>query len=312
MTDKSLTAEKPRSLLTKVADRYGVEPDKMMTTLKATAFKGNVSNEQMMALLIVADQYGLNPWTKEIYAFPDKGGIVPVVGVDGWARIINSHPQFDGMAFEQDSESCTCTIYRKDRNHPVSVTEYMSECRRNTAPWASHPRRMLRHKAMIQCGRVAFGFAGIYDPDEADRMVVESRRSTKRTSLKDIVDAEEAEFTDETPVSTEYEARATVLVDYDAPQPASEPEPSVEAEHVPDRPSEETAPESPPAKPEPAVAKRPQTVEVVSALSKCSNIAHLEALMTTAEKRYAAAGADVPRPVTAAYETRMKQLEQSK
>jgi hypothetical protein len=51
----------------------------------------------MMALLIVADQYGLNPWTKEIYAFPDKSnGIVPVVGVDGWARIINTHEQFDG------------------------------------------------------------------------------------------------------------------------------------------------------------------------------------------------------------------------
>ncbi|WP_032251724.1 recombinase RecT, partial [Escherichia coli] len=44
---------------------------------------------QFIALLIVANQYGLNPWTKEIYAFPDKqNGIVPVVGVDGWSRII--------------------------------------------------------------------------------------------------------------------------------------------------------------------------------------------------------------------------------
>lgn len=29
---------------------------------------------------------------------------------------------------------------------------------------------MLRHKALIQCARVAFGFSGIYDEDEARRI----------------------------------------------------------------------------------------------------------------------------------------------
>ena len=145
----------------------------LITTLKATAFKGQVSDAQMTALLIVANQYRLNPWTKEIYAFPDKNnGIVPVVGVDGWARIINSHQQFDGMEFEQNNESCTCIMYRKDRSRPVKVTEFMSECKRSgVGPWPSHPRRMLRHKAMIQCARLAFGFGGIFDQDEAERII---------------------------------------------------------------------------------------------------------------------------------------------
>lgn len=145
----------------------------LIDTLKATAFKGQVSDAQMAALLIVAQQYGLSPWTKEIYAFPDKNnGIVPVVGVDGWARIINSHPQFDGIDFEQSEESCTCVIYRKDRSRPVRVTEFMAECKRDVpGPWKSHPRRMLRHKAMIQCARLAFGYGGIYDQDEAERIV---------------------------------------------------------------------------------------------------------------------------------------------
>jgi|LSQX01.2.fsa_nt_gb phage recombination protein Bet len=162
---------KRTNLSQRMADRFGVDPAEMMQTLKATAFKGNVSDAQMQALLIVADQYGLNPWTKEIYAFPDKGGIVPVVGVDGWARIINDNSQFDGMDFEQDDESCTCIIYRKDRKHPIKVTEWMGECKRGTQPWQSHPKRMLRHKAMIQCARLAFGFSGIYDEDEAQRIV---------------------------------------------------------------------------------------------------------------------------------------------
>lgn len=147
------------------------DPQELVQTLKATAFKGNATDAQFNALMIVSTQYGLNPFTKEIYAFPDKNnGITPVVGVDGWARIINSHPQFDGMEFASDSESCTCKIYRKDRNHPTTVTEYLEECKRNTQPWDSHPRRMLRHKAMIQAARLAFGFGGIYDEDEAQRI----------------------------------------------------------------------------------------------------------------------------------------------
>lgn len=162
--------------------------DGLLPVLKATAFKGQVTDAQMTALLVVANQYGLNPWTKEIYAFPDKNnGIVPVVGVDGWSRIINSHPQFDGMDFEQDLESCTCIIHRKDRGHPVRVTEWMEECKRNAGPWLSHPKRMLRHKAMIQAARLAFGFTGIFDEDEAKRVA-------EATSVKS-VDPETGEIT---------------------------------------------------------------------------------------------------------------------
>lgn len=167
------------SVLVRLGTRFGIEPDKMMATLKATAFKGDVSDAQMAALCVVADQYGLNPWTKEIYAFPDKNnGIVPVVGVDGWSRIINTSPQFDGMDFEEGPldgkkipEWIECSIFRKDRSHPIKVKEYFAEVYRDMGPWKSHPRRMLRHKAMIQCARLAFGFVGIFDEDEAERII---------------------------------------------------------------------------------------------------------------------------------------------
>lgn len=180
----AVTEHKPISLVGKIAAKFGVEPEKMLATLKATAFKvpadkPAVTNEQMMALLIVSDQYGLNPFTKEIFAFPDKGGIVPVVSVDGWIRIINEHHAFDGMEFV-DSETVNangvpdwteCIIYRKDRSHPIKIRERYSEVRRDTQPWKSHPARMLRHKTLIQCARVAFGFAGIYDEDEGVRIL---------------------------------------------------------------------------------------------------------------------------------------------
>ncbi|PPA77675.1 phage recombination protein Bet [Achromobacter spanius] len=162
------------SLATKLAERFGMDANpEIIDVLKKTAFKGDVSDAQMGALLVVANQYGLNPWVKEIYAFPDKGSIVPVVGVDGWARIVNDHPQFNGAEFvmAEDGSAVTCIIHRKDRDHPTRVTEYLAECERGTQPWKSHPRRMLRHKAFMQCGRLAFGFTGIYDRDEAEAIV---------------------------------------------------------------------------------------------------------------------------------------------
>ena len=104
------------TLTTKLATQFNMgDGADLAATLKQTCFKSGtqVTDAQMTALLVVASQYGLNPFTKEIFAFPDKGGIVPVVGVDGWARIINSHPQYDGVDFEQDADSCTCIIHRK-------------------------------------------------------------------------------------------------------------------------------------------------------------------------------------------------------
>lgn len=157
------------TLTSKLAVRFGMQNDaELVSTLKQTAFKTSeqVSDAQLTALLIIANEYGLNPWTKEIYAYPDKyKGIVPVVGVDGWIRIVNEHPQFDGVEFATSPDEVTCTIFRKDRSRPTVITEYLEECRRPTDPWKSMPRRMLRHKALMQCARVAFGFA-LYDDEE--------------------------------------------------------------------------------------------------------------------------------------------------
>ncbi len=130
----TVTSLAERSVVVRMAERYGIDAGKMMTTLKATAFKGEVSNEQMMALLVVAEQHGLNPWTKEIYAFPSRQGIVPMVSIDGWIRIINSRPELASIEFEYaaDNEWVACVIARKDREKPVVIREYLRECKRDT------------------------------------------------------------------------------------------------------------------------------------------------------------------------------------
>jgi phage recombination protein Bet len=173
-------ADAPKSLIARFAGRMGVDAEKMLATLRATAFRTGkndaaVSNEEMLALLVVADQYKLNPFLKEIYAFRDsKGGIMPIIGVDGWVKLIQRHPQFQGIEFKyaDEGEWVEATITRGDRRVPFTVREYLTECQRDTGPWKSHPQRMLRHRAMIQCARIAFGFAGVYHDDEVEPLAL--------------------------------------------------------------------------------------------------------------------------------------------
>lgn len=165
--------EPRKSVIATLADNYGMEAAAFEATLRGTVFPSNGTREEFAAFVLVAKEYRLNPLLREIYAFPKKGGgIVPIVGIDGWLNLINGHPQFDGMEFDQHDDekgalvAVTCRIYRKDRSHPTVVTEYLDECIRGTEPWKMK-RRMLRHKAAMQGARYAFGFSGIYDEDEA-------------------------------------------------------------------------------------------------------------------------------------------------
>lgn len=224
------------SLVREFAKRWHIEPGKVIHILTKTAFRqrGNqmVTNEQMAALMIVADQYGLNPFTGEIKAYPDKsGGIVPFVGIDGWSKMINRHEHYDGVRFtpvgelEESAEHAACwlgiecAIYRKDHQHPTVVTEWLDECYKPPTvrddgstyrgPWQTHTKRMLRHKALIQCARVALGFVGVYDEDEADRIIDAESIAVPEESGAEIV----MQAIDPTPVDAVQAEAVPVLTD---------------------------------------------------------------------------------------------------
>ena len=174
MTDNQLAPQQPASILATVATKYGLAAKNLYDTLADTIFpsKKSATPEQVQSLLIVANQYDLNPFTKEIYAFPGKGGM--------------------DIEFDDDDsgtpKSCTCTIHRKDRGHPTRITEYYAENRRTTDPWKTNPHRMLRHRAVIQGIRTAFSFSGIYEPDEAEG-VIEAQAIVRSAGVVDAVSA---------------------------------------------------------------------------------------------------------------------------
>jgi phage recombination protein Bet len=164
------------SLIATMAERYSMEPVQFAKTVRKTVMPSQHTDEEFAAFMMVAYEYGLNPITREIFAYPKKGGgINPVVSIDGWVHLVNSHPQCDGFEFAylenpdrgKPPVAVTCTVWRKDRHHPIVITEYYAECVRATEPWNTMPRRMLRHKAMKEAARYAFGYSGITDEDEA-------------------------------------------------------------------------------------------------------------------------------------------------
>ena len=245
---KKVQAEAPqhKSLIVEMAAKFHVEPAKFMDTLKSTAFKQKpgeeVTDQQMMMLLVVANEYNLNPFLKQIYAFPDKHkGIVPIVGVDGYIRIVNEHPQADGWEFRLSEnhvdldefaqgipEWMECIMHRKDRDHPTVARVYASESYRTPfttksghvmkGPWQQYTRLMLENRAFIRAARFAFGFTGIYSEDDAERM-----------QTREYIDAEVVEIApDEAPVTADQaqdqfteDAAEAMAATHDAPDLAS-------------------------------------------------------------------------------------------
>lgn len=179
---------KGKLLVDVFSQRYGIQSDMMLSTLRGTAFKVKASepqatNEELAALLAVAYEYHLNPFIREIYCYRAKSGaLVPIVGFDGWIRLVQRQPNFDGEEFTSGYDESPdkhgaargffyeCKMFRTDRGRPTIVREYHNENWRDTDPWNQMPNRMTRMRSYIQCARVCFGFGGIYDEDEGERI----------------------------------------------------------------------------------------------------------------------------------------------
>lgn len=274
-----VSAQQKKSLLVAMASKYDMEPARFKQTVMATCFDAKGTEDELIAFLIVAHRYGLCPFRREIYAFPKKGGgIQPVVSVDGWSSIMNRHPEMDGIEFEYEHDekgklvAITSIIYRKDRSRPCKVTEWLDECRRNTEPWNTWTRRMLRHKALIQGARVAFSISGIMDEEEAQEMVrrgkLEKPANYEMANVIDVKPEGRASLTNELMGSTEPVA---------TPEPHYEPELEYAAEQEPQKRQARTRKKS---QPDPVEDKGP-LADVLAAIEEAQTEADVREIITS-------------------------------
>jgi phage recombination protein Bet len=145
----------------------------MLATLRNTVAPG-LTDPEFLLFAEMCRATGLNPATKEIWAIKAGGRLQLMTGINGFLKIANSHPQFDGMEveFERDDKgaliAATAKVYRKDRRFPSIATAYMAEYGKATPIWKQMPSIMLSKCAKGLAIREAFinELGGLYTQEE--------------------------------------------------------------------------------------------------------------------------------------------------
>ena len=123
----------------------------------------DVPAKTILSLLRMMQNLHLDPLCDEIgFTQYDDGQWQVFITIEGCSKLLNQHPQFNGLVFNQADtlidgvpEWIECTIHRKDRTLPTTVREYLTEVRGENPIWQKMPRRMMRHRALQQCVRLA-------------------------------------------------------------------------------------------------------------------------------------------------------------
>jgi hypothetical protein len=105
----------------------------------------------------------LDPLNEEIgFTQYEDGHWQVFITMEGYSKLLNHNSQFNGLVFTQSDafidgvrKWIECAIYRRDRILPITVREYFIEVREENTIWQKIPRRMLRHRALQQCVRLA-------------------------------------------------------------------------------------------------------------------------------------------------------------
>lgn len=121
----------------------------------------------LIPILLTSQRLRLNPLLGQItWELNEKNYWEVFIPVDGWITMIHREPSFQGITFNESNQTengipiwMECSIYRSDLIHPITVREYFIELKTEHPMWAKMPRRMLRHKTLQQCVRLAFGIS---------------------------------------------------------------------------------------------------------------------------------------------------------
>jgi len=145
-----------------VTEENKVTQKLLMDYLKQT--NSNLQPNEMNQFVAIATTFNLNPWKREVYAIAYGQGnnrkLSIIVGYEVYLRRAEEFPQYDGYETKFNGTgadmSCTCIVYRKDRNHPIGSTVFLREYSQNNQMWNTKPHVMLEKVAIATAMRRAF------------------------------------------------------------------------------------------------------------------------------------------------------------
>lgn len=182
---RNRSQEMPISDIEKLGGEISTNLGILRTELYDWAKETSLPEDVLKIILNIAKRFKLNPLIGQIaWELNKDGGYEVYIPIDGWIAMMHQQASFEGLLFDQATETengvpiwMECTIYRSNLKHPITVREYYTELKTDHSSWQAIPRRVLRHKTLQQCIRLAFGINYLIDKMDRYQNNIEQRNS---------------------------------------------------------------------------------------------------------------------------------------
>ena len=201
---------KVQSIRNTAAQFLGVPPERVCDLLRNVwrTSKGQpeLTDAEMFAGMSMIARFGLDPIAREVYVTRTSKGLVTIIGIDGWIKVLNRTEGYDG--FEQSEEwdeagnlKCVETrIYTKERSRPTTYRGYAKEYTRMAGVVAQNmPWHMLRLFSLRHAARLFTPIGGSVVTEEEARWMdayaaTPEEDRTRKNVLRDRVKTAASEF----------------------------------------------------------------------------------------------------------------------
>ena len=194
-----------------------VSYNKEQVQLIKDMYAKQATNEELSLLMYMSNKYGLDILTKQIWCIKFGSAAAQIyAGRDGFLEVGHRSGKFNGIetkvtrieepiyieystwenkvrvkkTFSSEYQFvATCTVFRTDMEHPITVEVYEEEYSTGQSLWQTKRRTMIGKVAESQALRKAFSISGIYAEEEMYQDKTEPNEN--RPTTAEIVEVDE-------------------------------------------------------------------------------------------------------------------------
>src|SRR6056297_4247805 len=185
--------------------RLSFSSKEIETIRRTVAEKAN--DDEFRMFMHLAKSYGLDPFNGEIFFWKVDGKPTIMTSRDGYLKIADSHPAYDGIVsdvvrandvFKRERDNINheygadrgdiigayALVYRKDRRFPVYVFAPFKEYNAGTRVWAHYPSAMILKVAESMALKRAFTVSGLVSREEMDVIQTRDESDNEKNKLE--------------------------------------------------------------------------------------------------------------------------------